>query len=212
MARRVVRIRLDPRMSRPESRQDIKRPDEELLNWVYRERGAIVSAVLTMVKAWIVAGRPAAEVPAFGSFNSCAKTVGGILAFAEVPGFLSNTNQVYEEADEESAEWEAFLRLWVFKFGALPTYASEIGSWLAALDWVALPEAMGELRSPSETSGSRNKRIASILRRKVGARHGDRELRIEKEKDTRTGIAMWRVAGNLEGLRPGDLATDPVEE
>jgi hypothetical protein len=209
IARRAVRIRLDPRMARPEARCDFKRPDEELLRWTRGNRGAIVGAVLTMVKAWITAGRPSAEVPALGSFNAWAKTVGGVLAFAGVTGFLSNINQVHEEADEESAEWEAFLRAWAIKLGDQPLLVSQVAFAFAGPESVLLPEGLDEI----PPNGSQNKRFGGVLRRKAGTRFGDRELRIERAgKHSHTGNMLWRVTGNLEGLWVGSRDPEQAAE
>ena len=55
MTRRCITIRLDPGCETPAARS-FTRPD--LVRDVLRERGRYVSAVLTIVRAWIVAGRP----------------------------------------------------------------------------------------------------------------------------------------------------------
>ena len=55
MTRRCISIRLDPGCETPAARS-FTRPD--LVREVLRERGRYVSAALTIVRAWIVAGRP----------------------------------------------------------------------------------------------------------------------------------------------------------
>ena len=55
MTRRCISIRLDPGCETPAARS-FMRPD--LVREVLRERGRYVSAALTIVRAWIVAGRP----------------------------------------------------------------------------------------------------------------------------------------------------------
>ena len=55
MTRRCISIRLDPGCETPAARS-FKRP--ELVREVLLERGRYVSAALTIVRAWIVAGRP----------------------------------------------------------------------------------------------------------------------------------------------------------
>ena len=55
MTRRCISIHLDPGCETPAARS-FKRPD--LVQEVLRERGRYVSAALTIVRAWIVAGRP----------------------------------------------------------------------------------------------------------------------------------------------------------
>ena len=54
--RRVVPVRLESKLERPEERDDCK--EKDLLGFVERERGRLVAAVLTIVRAYVVAGRP----------------------------------------------------------------------------------------------------------------------------------------------------------
>ena len=98
IARRVVRIRLDAKVARPEERSDFRHPD--LAGWVRHEHGRLVWALLTLVQAWIAAGRPKGGVT-LGSFESWARIIGGILEVAEIPGFLQNRAEVYEQSDAE---------------------------------------------------------------------------------------------------------------
>jgi hypothetical protein len=66
MTRRCVTIDLDPGVENPAARK-FKRPD--LVRDVLSERGTYISAALTIVRAWIDAGRPKAECKAVGSFG-----------------------------------------------------------------------------------------------------------------------------------------------
>jgi hypothetical protein len=58
--RRVVPIRLETKLDRPEERTDIK--EKDLLGYVKRERGRLVAAALTLVRAYVVAGKPEVSV------------------------------------------------------------------------------------------------------------------------------------------------------
>lgn len=66
MARRVVTINLDPREEIPALRTYNNR---YLLEEVYENRHLYITDVLTIVRAWIRAGKPIADVPNVGSFN-----------------------------------------------------------------------------------------------------------------------------------------------
>ncbi|WGS83809.1 hypothetical protein [Methylomonas sp. UP202] len=66
MARRCVTIHLDPGCEIPASRS-FKRP--HLIRDVLRERGRFVSAALTIVRAWIAAGRPKTDCKPLGSYD-----------------------------------------------------------------------------------------------------------------------------------------------
>lgn len=76
--RRVLLARLAPDREDPENRTDFAHPD--LLAWIGRERPRLVAAALTMLAAWVHAGRPGART--WGSFECWAATVPPCLAFA----------------------------------------------------------------------------------------------------------------------------------
>jgi len=106
MPRRIVPIRLDPGVERPEERSDFRHPD--LLSWINVHRPALVAACLALVEAWKAAGRPKG-LARLGSFESWAATIGGILEVAGVPGFLTGRDGLYETANAEPQEWAALL-------------------------------------------------------------------------------------------------------
>jgi len=66
MARRCITIHLSPECEIPAARS-FKRPD--LVADVLRERGRYVSAALTIVRAWIVAGRPKKECKSMAGYG-----------------------------------------------------------------------------------------------------------------------------------------------
>jgi hypothetical protein len=130
MARRAVRIRLDAKVDKPWTRSGFTHP--KLREWALRNRGPLVQACLTLIQAWIVADRPAGEIT-LGSFEAWAETMGGILKVAGVPGFLGNTAELYQEADEETRAWREFILAWWEKYkwqcvGARELYSLARGS------------------------------------------------------------------------------------
>jgi hypothetical protein len=115
MARRSVWMRVDARTDMPWKRTGFHHP--KLRPWAQENRPQLVHACLTLIQAWIVAGKPPGEAM-LGSFEAWAETVGGILTVAGVPGFLGNAEQFYTQADEENQEWRAFVLRWWEKHGA----------------------------------------------------------------------------------------------
>ena len=87
LLRRCYWIRLDAKMSRPWERKGFKPKD--LGAWVMENRGQLIAAILTMARAWYVAGCPKPTTPKLGSFESWCDTVGGILHFAQIIGSLA---------------------------------------------------------------------------------------------------------------------------
>jgi len=111
ITRRTIRIRLDAKRDRPWLREGFKH--DPLLKWAEVERAQIVAGCLTLVRAWIVAGRPTpADSPVLGSFEAWSRTLAGILDVAGIPGFLGNLSAFYEVSDTEGTGIRSFLASW----------------------------------------------------------------------------------------------------
>lgn len=109
MSRRIIRIRLDAKMDRPWLRTEFKHAD--LRGWVRQNRARLVWAALTLIRAWIVAGRPPGGLK-LGMFEDWSEVMGGILDVAGITGFLSNLDEFYDESDAEGAQWRSFVVAW----------------------------------------------------------------------------------------------------
>ena len=114
LARRCVRIRLDPGVDRPWLRQNFLHPD--LRGWARRNRARLVRAVLIIIRHWIASGRPKFGTR-LGSFESWSEVIGGILECAGIPGFLQNRDELYEFADAEGGAWREFVGHWWSRHG-----------------------------------------------------------------------------------------------
>jgi putative DNA primase/helicase len=75
MARRLVRIRLDPHTTALAA-LGFRHPD--LMSWVRANRARLVAACLTLCQAWIAAGKPRGG-RSIGSFENWAHVLGGVL-------------------------------------------------------------------------------------------------------------------------------------
>jgi putative DNA primase/helicase len=109
IARRSVWIRLDSETPEPWTRTDFRHPD--LRDWAKSNRAKLVHACLTLIQAWIAAGRPESG-KVLGSYEPWAKIIGGILMVAGVPGFLANAPSLYAQADDETRPWREFVLAW----------------------------------------------------------------------------------------------------
>ncbi len=109
LARRTVRVRIDAKTDQPWLRSGFKHAD--LRGWVADNRGRLVGASLTLIQAWLAAGRPDGK-ESLGMFESWAKVMGGILDVAGVPGFLANRADFYAEADTEGQAMRSFIADW----------------------------------------------------------------------------------------------------
>jgi hypothetical protein len=88
-------------------------------------------AALTLVQAWIAAGRPEGR-RVLGMFEVWAKVIGGILDVAGIGGFLGNLDEYYEKSDVEGAAWRGFVAAWWVAHG--PRDVTVAALWPLAVD------------------------------------------------------------------------------
>jgi putative DNA primase/helicase len=183
IARRVARTRLDAKVDRPWLRGGFRHDD--LRQWVLDHRADLVRAALTLIQAWIVAGRPATP-KTLGMFEAWARTIGGVLRVAGIDGFLENIEALYEESDHEGATWRAFTAAWHARHDRSAVTASDLYDLAEGLDL-----GTGSERSQKTRLG---KMLAKMRDRRFGA------LRVE-EAGFSEGRQRWRVA--LDPSAPG---------
>ncbi|MCC6492546.1 MAG: hypothetical protein IT424_05950 [Pirellulales bacterium] len=184
IARRTVRVRLDSRTDQPHLRSGFRHP--KLRQWAAENRGRLVWAALTLIRAWIVAGRPAAAVQ-LGMYEDWAETMGGILEVAGVPGFLENLQDFYADSDAEGAEWRGFLGAWWTKFGQTSTTVKQL--WPVAAEDGSLSLGTGSAQSQIVTLGKvlteRRDRVFDL---------DDRRLMLRRSSKPRQGSYQWSLA------------------
>lgn len=124
MIGRLVVIRLDRRTERPDllDVKSLRHPD--IKGWMEDNKNVLLSALLTLVKEWNLAGRPgpAEGTPGKGSFEAWREIIGGILCYAGIEGFLQVASANRVEADE----WRGFVTLWAKKFGETKARLKEL--------------------------------------------------------------------------------------
>jgi len=147
IARRMVRIRLDPHEDQPWLREGFRRPN--LLAWVWQSRARLVAACLTLGRAWIAAGMPRHK-KTVGSFEGWAEAMGGILQVAGVPGFLGNLKEMYERADAEGTVWRTFVAQWWERFGTAEVGVADLFELALQTE---LPLARGDERAKRTSLG-----------------------------------------------------------
>ncbi len=107
MPRRIIPIRLDPQMERPEARDGFRHPD--LRAWVSDNRTALVSACLSIVEAWKAQGCPVGREK-LGTYEAWCAVMGGILEVAGIHGLLEAREYLYTDSNHEPEEWGAVLK------------------------------------------------------------------------------------------------------
>jgi hypothetical protein len=117
MTRRVLVCRLDAEMEFPEERTFDS--DPEMTAW--ERRGEVVGDALTVLAAYLLAGRPLSEpLPAFGSFEQWSRLVRGALAWLGEADPIEGMRRQRDEDPERQALAE-LMAAWAERFGSEPT-------------------------------------------------------------------------------------------
>jgi hypothetical protein len=212
LPRRVYWIRLNAHTARPWQRKGFKH--DELLDWVTEHRGDILAHLLTMAHAWVVADTPSTSVSALGNFTPWARTLGGILAQAEVPGFLENLSALYDQLDETTTQWSRFLHAWHDCYGVQPQLLSEVVANLRhdqdphRVLRECLPEEFVEdLATKTDRRASRLQRRLGNAFKKLVDRYFPDDLHIEKAGEVHRAT-KWCVLKGQEGTPDNVLERD----
>ncbi len=126
MPRRSYSIRLDANAERPWERTGFA--IKGLPRHIATNRGNLLSAALTIIRGWYTNGQPKAPTPTLGSFEEWAETIGSVLAYAGIDGFLGNLEQTQVVQDEDTQQWTAFFEAWWERFGSRKQTADDICS------------------------------------------------------------------------------------
>jgi len=190
LARRGYLISLDARCARPyERKRQYKHP--ELREWVALNRGDLLAALFTLIRAWYSAGQPDADIAPMGSFETWTRIIGGIIAHAGLPDFNANRGKLLREADPESSGWERFLRRWLELYGDVPKTVSQIKDDLVSAQGFenVLPDALSHAVKGGVVNPNR---VGKAFRSKEGTRFGDDGLHLRRAGVNHQAI-LWTV-------------------
>jgi hypothetical protein len=185
MGRRVVPIDLDPQVENPEDRR-FRRTN--LLGYVAANRPRLVVAALTVLRAFVVAGRPAHGKAPKGSFEAWDALVRGAIIWADGADPLGGVQRIRDRADDDLDRLRALLGAWVatFEFTAV-TIAGAIGK---AGDSGDLHDALAAYCS--RTGGRLDARAIGAALRKVQGRPVDGR-RFKNTGQSHSKVALWAV-------------------
>ncbi|RLC30397.1 MAG: hypothetical protein DRH37_05445 [Deltaproteobacteria bacterium] len=182
IARRCIRIRIDPGQEQPWKRTGFKH--DPIREWVHQNRWELVRAILTLVQGWIAADAPHAQ-KTLGSFEAWSRVIGGMVEFTGLPGFLQDTDEFYETADPESSEWRAFVQAWWETYKDRPVNARDLLQLAMDNDLVTFAYA-------AKSEQSQRARFGRSLSRLRGRRFGDNKVALSK--DSHKKVRMFRLA------------------
>jgi hypothetical protein len=109
----------------------------------------LIWSALTLIQAWIVEGRLKGTAQRLGMFEDWSDVIGGVLEVAGIPGFLSNTSELYQDAEVEAAAASALVQIWWDRFSYRPVGVSEL--------WPIAPAAIRELLDDGNEHSARIK-------------------------------------------------------
>ncbi len=186
MTRRTITITLDPDCEIPAAREFKKQP----LNEVRTNRGRFVSLALTIIRAWVCAGKPKTECKPIATFNDWSDYCRQPLLWLGAP----DPAQCIFEAMCDDPDREIlgeFLQAWYDCFGHAPTLVKDAVSRLNTSN--TLHELICDIAGD---------RAGSVDRRRLGwwiKRHSNRVvngLRIVKDT-ANSNSAKWKVESVL---------------
>ncbi len=123
IARRVVFVQLDARMEDPSARTGFKHAN--LPHWTRQNRDRLLRALFVLIRNRISKGKPQSDV-VFGSYETWAHMMGGILDAAGISGFLENRSAGRSRSDDSSNEWAAFVDVWWEEYADQPMTAGKL--------------------------------------------------------------------------------------
>ncbi|MDZ4683817.1 MAG: DUF3854 domain-containing protein, partial [Planctomycetaceae bacterium] len=109
-SRRVQPIRLDCKIERPEERSGFRHP--HLVDHVRRNRGRLLSAALTVLRAFHVAGRPSQRLPEWGSFEGWSNLIRNALVWAGQPDPAAVRQELVDRSDVQAAALRSLIDGW----------------------------------------------------------------------------------------------------
>ncbi|MGA9099982.1 MAG: hypothetical protein WB392_13740 [Methanotrichaceae archaeon] len=189
IARRCYLVQMDAKMPNPWTRASQKFKHPELKAWAKEHRAEILAAIYTMIRAWVVAGKPACNAPSMGNFSEWRQVLGGILQYAGIRDFIENAPW-RKELDFGASQWEAFVAAFYKKFNGKNAKAQDIVDWIENdKDLKAnLPDEIDQ----AMMKASKAKALSKCLDKKINVRYQNGYM-LAKTKDAHTKAALFSV-------------------
>jgi hypothetical protein len=220
-ARRLCPIRIERPEERPEELTGFRYP--ELLKHVADNRGRLLAAALTILRAYFVAGRPPQPMRTWGSYENWSAVVRGAVIWAGLPDPAEARLELQQQSDTVAEGMTALLAGWAkLDPGRRGLTAAEVIAALftprpASAD--PLPDWLGDMRAAVEAlvgradSRALGYKLRNYRRRVFGGLYLDRASTARK-------TARWAAfpasafrtnsqAGGGDGGDGGDVYPNP---
>jgi hypothetical protein len=200
LVRRSTWVTIDPGVPNPELRTDFAIPD--LRGWVRAHRAELLAALLTLVAAWVAAGRPTPEARSSDSYGAWRAVVGGVLAHAGVPGEFDAADSAQQSIGADDEGWGEFLTALHAVVGEQEFTSSRVVEFLSRPDTLAaqgLPPLADALPEALAEKFERSPRVGQSLGKWLQARDGRwaGSLVCERVQRNQHGSALWRIRSDV---------------
>lgn len=197
--RRTVVITIDPEMERPETRKF----DINFRDYVRQNRGNLVKDVVTIIRAYCLAGFPDQKIPPSGSFEMWTRWARAPLVWLGLPDPWASQETVRAE-DSFLQNLKALMVAWHDVFKHVPQTTRDVIS-RAGDDLGDTVDLYDALMAVCGDRGSLNgRRLGKYLSKHRGRILGELQL---QRQGTRQGVVKWAMVDlSNENTPPG--ATD----
>jgi hypothetical protein len=192
--RRTLHIRLESPMENPELRTGFKHPN--VTEYALQHRSRLLTAALTILRSYCVAGRPRAGLPAWGSFEGWSALVREAVVWCGQPDPAATRQELAEIADTEAAALRDLLDAWPEIDGGnhglttaelldlLRNHPETYPNVRSAICELAPPD-----KGPLPSARQLGNRLAHIRRRNMGGKALDYHERRGRQR-------AWRLMGD----------------
>ena len=202
MTRRVLLARLDPQSERPDA---IKFDVDLRGEWIPANRHRLLGAALTVLRAYICAGKPKQDVDQYGSFENWSDLIRLSLIWLGVPD-PCETRERLESSDPIKQTLGAVLALWFAAYGSNGKTAAEIAESCELSQHVDLKHALMDVAVSKRGDSIDAKRLGQWVKRYLN-RVVD-GLRFEQAgQDSNTHKIFWRVARIADFAKTASIAS-----
>lgn len=193
MSRRVCHVRLDSPMEAPEERTGFRFPN--LTEHVRENRLRLLTAGLTILRAFVVAGRPDAGLKPWGSFEGWSGLIRNCVAWLGLPDPGETRRELAEASDRDAAALRMLFAGWS------EVDPDENGLTAAGLvkllatnedRYGGVRDALLELCDTGKKAGLSARAVGNQLRRFKGRVIGDRRLRSVEDRHKK--INRWVIS------------------
>lgn len=222
MARRVIPITFTPDCENPEERTGFHHPN--LLEWVQANQPQLMVDALTVLQAYIKAGKPKQKLTPYGSFEMWSDLVRSALVWVGMPDPCLGRKSIEVESDDEYDKLQRLLHAWsVAKELITPNEKKTKHTMKEILASVKAEYADAKLKDLGESlaaydsksggkiSEMQNSRITKGLKMNGGRSRIIDGMHLRCEKNTVTKINEYWLEGKPTGNDQANSVTKGIE-